>query len=129
MGSSHWFTSSRQRTSEWSRSLRPEEQRPDETSLGFNGNFTCYLAEINTFHIRTTALAIQQFTTNCVQLIFQYATPIGLENLGWKYFIIHVPWIMIEFAVVFMFFPETKGYALEEVAVLFGEYEDRLVRI
>lgn len=71
--------------------------------------------------MRTTALALQQLTTNCVQLIFQYATPIGLENLGWKYFIVHVPWIVVEFVVIAIFLPETKGYALEEIAVLFGE--------
>ena len=68
-----------------------------------------------------TAFALQGLTGNCVGLIFQYATPIGLQKLGWKYFIVHVPWILIEFLVIYFFFPETKGYALEEIAVLFGE--------
>jgi hypothetical protein len=96
--------------------------------LGFNGNLTLYLGEIVSFNIRTTGIALNQLTGSCVNLIFQYATPIGLENIGWKYFIVHIPWIMIEFVVVYLVFPETKGYALEEISVLFGElivqYED-----
>jgi hypothetical protein len=78
-------------------------------SLGFNGNLSLYLSEINPFHIRATGIAVFQFTGNCVGLIFNYATPIGLENLGWKYFIIHIPWIIIEIAVLYLLFPETKG--------------------
>jgi hypothetical protein len=64
-----------------------------------------------------------------VQLIFQYATPIGLENIGWKYFIVHVPWIVIEFLVIYFFLPETKGYALEEIAILFGECHTKVIEL
>lgn len=40
----------------------------------------------------------------CVQiaLVFnQYINPIGLENLGWKYYIFYCVWIAIELVVVY----------------------------
>lgn len=40
----------------------------------------------------------------CVQiaLVFnQYVNPIGLENLGWKYYIFYCIWIAIELVVVY----------------------------
>lgn len=90
-------------------------------SLVFNGNFSTYTSEIDPLHIRTTALALQQLAANCIQLIFQYATPLGLESLGWKWFIVHISYIIIDLAVIWFFLPESKGYALEEIAVIFGE--------
>lgn len=41
----------------------------------------------------------------CVQiaLVFnQYVNPIGLENLGWKYYIFYCVWIAIELVVVYL---------------------------
>lgn len=86
----------------------------------------------------------------CVQiaLVFnQYVNPIGLENLGWKYYIFYCVWIAVELVVVYFceflsFFPdqlgwllihgfpsvyvETKGPTLEEIAKIF-DGEDALV--
>ncbi|KAK1920655.1 hypothetical protein DB88DRAFT_475643 [Papiliotrema laurentii] len=68
-------------------------------NLGFNGTCTAYISEINIFHMRLAALALKQVTTNCVRVIFQYATPIALD-VAWTYLSIYVPWILTDFVVV-----------------------------
>lgn len=47
--------------------------------------------------------------------------PIGLENIGWKYYIVYVVILAIESFIAYGWFIETKGKALEEIAVLFDK--------
>ncbi|XMA16517.1 hypothetical protein WAI453_009308 [Rhynchosporium graminicola] len=49
----------------------------------------------------------------------QYVNPIGLENIGWKYYVYYDVWIAIEIVIIYFFFPETSGRTLEEIAVIF----------
>jgi hypothetical protein len=49
----------------------------------------------------------------------QYVNPIAMDAMGWKYYCIYIGWIFLEFLVVFCVFPETEGYALEEVSEIF----------
>jgi hypothetical protein len=39
--------------------------------------------------------------------------------MGWKFYTIFIPWVAIEFIVVYFVYPETKGYSLEEIALIF----------
>lgn len=45
--------------------------------------------------------------------------PIGLDNIGWKYYIVYVVILVIESCIAYGWFVETKGKALEEIAVIF----------
>lgn len=45
--------------------------------------------------------------------------PIGLEALGWKYYIVYVVWLCFECSVIWKLFVETKGPSLEAVAAMF----------
>lgn len=38
----------------------------------------------------------------------QFVNPIGLANLGWKYYIVYCCWLAIVLTVVYFMFPETK---------------------
>lgn len=88
-------------------------------NLGLNGNLGLYMTEILTFSLRMPGLALFQLSQTCFSILSTYTTPIGLENLAWKYYLIWLPWVMIEFAGVWFLFPETKGPSLEEMAILF----------
>lgn len=50
--------------------------------------------------------------------------PIALSAIGWKYYIVYIGLNLLWLTLVYLFFPETKGYKLEELATLF---EDRKI--
>lgn len=47
-------------------------------------------------------------------------TPIAIENIGWKTYIIFAVLNSFFVPIIFLFFPETKGLELEDVDRLFG---------
>lgn len=52
-------------------------------------------------------------------VIAAFTNPIGLENLGWKYYIVFCCFLVVILAVTFFTFPETKGFSLEEIVQIF----------
>ncbi|CRK40748.1 hypothetical protein BN1708_008331 [Verticillium longisporum] len=51
--------------------------------------------------------------------------PIGLENIGWRFYLVYVAILAVESFIAYGWFLETKGKALEEIAVIFdGEAAD-----
>jgi len=53
------------------------------------------------------------------QIFGNYVNPIGLENIGWKYYIYICIWVTIIWLVVYFFFVETQGPTLEELELIF----------
>lgn len=86
---------------------------------GFNGNLGLYISEICPYSLRTTGVAFFYFVQTCWAILAQFTTPIGLETLAWRYYIIFVCWVMVEFVGVWFLFPETKGPSLEDIAFIF----------
>lgn len=39
--------------------------------------------------------------------------------MKWKFYLIWVPWVLLEIFVVWLAFPETKGPSLEEISIIF----------
>ena len=39
-----------------------------------------------------------------------------MKNVGWKYLISYCVWLAFELIIVYLFFPETAGRTLEELA-------------
>lgn len=88
-------------------------------NLGFNGNLGLYIPEILPFRLRTRGLAFFYFVQYSFMILSTFAVPVGLENIQWRLYIIFVVWIVIEFGVVWILFPETRGPSLEEIALIF----------
>ncbi|PVH67971.1 general substrate transporter [Cadophora sp. DSE1049] len=88
-------------------------------NLGLNGNLGLYIPEILPYESRTTGLAVFYFAQGCFSILSSFTTPIGLENLKWKFYVIFVIWVVVEFGVVYVLFPETKGPSLEDIAIIF----------
>ncbi|KAJ6104336.1 general substrate transporter [Penicillium sp. IBT 18751x] len=97
-------------------------------NFGINGNLGLYIAETHPFHLRMRGQACFQFFSTCFTLLATYAFPVGLDNMGWKFYTIFIPWVAIEFIVVYFVYPETKGFSLEEIALIFdGEPAEHYV--
>jgi len=70
-------------------------------------------------------MATYVFSTKVAVFVNQYVNPIGLQNAGWKYYMVYVVILLVESIIAYLFFLETKGKALEEISVLFdGEEAD-----
>ncbi|OAL47113.1 MFS general substrate transporter [Pyrenochaeta sp. DS3sAY3a] len=88
-------------------------------NFGLNGNLGLYITEIVPYSHRMRGQALFQLFSTCFSLLSTYAVPVGLQNLAWKFYLIFIPWVFIEFFVVWLVYPETKGTSLEEVALIF----------
>ncbi|KAF5603808.1 general substrate transporter [Fusarium subglutinans] len=88
-------------------------------NLGFNGNLGLYIPEILPYRMRTKGLSFFYFVQFCFMMLSTFVVPIGLGDITWKFYIIFVVWVMVEFVGVYLVFPETKGPSLEEIAWIF----------
>ncbi|KAH6711294.1 hypothetical protein BKA61DRAFT_692904 [Leptodontidium sp. MPI-SDFR-AT-0119] len=57
-----------------------------------------------------------------------YVNPIGLESIGWKYYIYLCVWIAMIWGIVCFCFPETMGPTLEELEAIFDDPKERSQR-
>jgi MFS family permease len=93
--------------------------------IAFSPLPVAYSVEILPYSVRAKGMATYVFSTKAAVFINQYVNPIGLANIGWKFYTVYVVILVIESAIAYGWFVETKGRALEEIAVIFdGEAAD-----
>lgn len=81
--------------------------------------FIAYPAEILPFQLRAKGLAVTLTTDSLACFFNQYVNPVAFSALKWRYFCIYVGCLVIVFGLVYLFFPETQGRSLEDVARIF----------
>ncbi|CAK7225596.1 hypothetical protein SBRCBS47491_005942 [Sporothrix bragantina] len=85
-----------------------------------------YVMEILPFALRAKGAMVYQLTGNIAGIFNSFVNPIGMANLAWRYYIVWCCVIAFNLTLIYFFFPETRGYALEDVAQIF-EGPDALV--
>lgn len=85
-----------------------------------------YSVEVLPYSIRAKGMATYVFATKAAVFVNQYVNPIGLENLGWRFYIVYVAVLAVESLIAYGWFIETKGKALEEIAVIFDGEESNV---
>lgn len=48
-----------------------------------------------------------------------FVNPIALDAIAWRYYIVFIVVLMAFGVTAYFFYPETKGYSLEQIAVIF----------
>ncbi|KAK1064957.1 hypothetical protein LTR33_011939 [Friedmanniomyces endolithicus] len=80
-----------------------------------------YITEVFPFVIRAKGVGVTQTFTRAASAFNIFVNPIGLDGIGWKYYIVYVVWLAIESLIIFFVYPETKGPSLEELSQLFED--------
>lgn len=84
-----------------------------------SSRLTClkaYLVELFPFTIRSKGITMQQWWGRAATFCNTFINPIGMDNIGWRYYIWYCCWITVEGTVIYFFFPETAGRTLEELS-------------
>ncbi|KAL4885195.1 general substrate transporter [Aspergillus karnatakaensis] len=88
-------------------------------NLAWNALLYSYPVEVLPYPIRAKGFSVLMFCGKAANFINTFVNPIGLDAIGWKYYIVYVGWLVVETGCVWMFFVETKGPSLEAIAERF----------
>ncbi|KAL6414263.1 hexose transporter protein [Ilyonectria robusta] len=90
-------------------------------NLACNPLLYCYTPEILPYSIRNRGLALQIVVSQAALTVNQYVNPIALDRIGYYYFIFYLGVLVLGTIIIYLTFPETKGYTLEELGALFDD--------
>lgn len=85
-------------------------------NIGNNSLTYTYLVELFPYAQRTMGIGIEQIFGKLGGFFSTNVNPIALKAIDWKYLAIYCGWIAFEFIIVYLFYPETHGRTLEELA-------------
>ncbi|KAM0468268.1 hypothetical protein ACHAP7_011097 [Fusarium lateritium] len=80
-----------------------------------------YASEIFPTHYRARGLSLSLSGLFLASLCFTQAATSALAAISWRYYIVFTVMSALMVVVLVLYFPETKGLSLEEVAKLFGD--------
>ncbi|KAH7410576.1 putative sugar transporter [Cadophora sp. MPI-SDFR-AT-0126] len=78
-----------------------------------------YPPEVMNYSIRANGLAFSSFALNAFALVFVFIMPIGLDNIGWRMYMVNGSWDIVILILIAVFWVETKGKTLEEIDAIF----------
>jgi len=93
--------------------------------LAYTPLIVSYTVEILPYRLRAKGFTVFNFTISCSLIFNQYANPIALDALAWKYYIVYCVFLLFELVFIYFFIIETKDLTLEETAALF-DGEDKV---
>ncbi|TDZ24460.1 Lactose permease [Colletotrichum orbiculare MAFF 240422] len=78
-----------------------------------------YPTELMPYTLRGRGLTVSLGSTFVGLIVGQFLNPIGMANLGWRYYIVFCCILAVVLVLVWLLFPETKGRTLEQIAEVF----------
>ncbi|CAG8976894.1 hypothetical protein HYALB_00003505 [Hymenoscyphus albidus] len=90
-------------------------------TIGFQATVWVYPSEILPLRIRQRGSSISTAANWIFNYMIVQITPISIDNIGWRTYIIFAVLNACWVPIIFLFFPETKGLELEAVDALFSE--------
>lgn len=80
-----------------------------------------YFAELFPAHMRNKGMTIGMATISLMNIMWLQSAPTAFENIGWKFYLCFIIPAYIFAIICWMFYPNTRGLVLEEIAALFGD--------
>ncbi|KAH8657701.1 general substrate transporter [Xylariales sp. PMI_506] len=96
-------------------------------TIGFQATVWVYPSEILPLKLRQRGSSISTASNWIFNYLIVQITPISIENIGWKTYIIFAILNALWVPIIFFFFPETKGLQLEDVDRLFAGEDVRQI--
>ncbi|KAG6000929.1 hypothetical protein E4U21_004880, partial [Claviceps maximensis] len=93
-------------------------------TIGFQATVWVYPSEILPLKLRQTGSSISTAVNWILNYMVVQITPIAIENIGWRTYIIFAVLNATWVPIIYFFFPETKGLELEDVDGLFAVYDN-----
>ncbi|KAG0647515.1 Quinate transporter [Hyphodiscus hymeniophilus] len=91
----------------------------------FNGGVDCtvypYLSEIFPTHLRVKGMSLAVAGICLTDLLWLMLAPTAFASIGWKYYLCFIIPAFVMAVCILLFFPDTWGVPLEEIAAIFGE--------
>ncbi|KAN0093053.1 General substrate transporter [Tylopilus felleus] len=93
-------------------------------SLSFGPVSWVLASEVFPTRTRSIGTSVATCANWLFNVLLAEVSPIGMANVGWKFYLLFICLNAVDFIVIALFFPETKGKSLEEMAVIFGDEVD-----
>ncbi|KAK1924568.1 general substrate transporter [Papiliotrema laurentii] len=90
-------------------------------TIGFQAIVWVYPSEILPLRLRQKGSSISTACNWITNYIIVQIAPIGVKNIGWKFYIIFAVINAAFLPPIYFFYPETKGLSLEAVDLLFSQ--------
>ncbi|KAL6412603.1 sugar transporter [Ilyonectria robusta] len=94
--------------------------------VGMTPLLTAYPCEIWQFSLRSRGFAVSWCSTVAAIFVNTFVNAIALDAIGWKYYFVFIVMLIILLLCAYFGYPETRGYTLEQIAVIF-DGEDAIV--
>jgi sugar porter (SP) family MFS transporter len=92
--------------------------------LCLNGVQWAYVGELFPTHLRAKGTSFGVAGVCLMNLIWLQAAPTGFANIGWKFYLCFIIPSFVVAPVIWIWFPDTLGLPLEEIAALFGDKDE-----
>lgn len=97
-------------------------------SFGIDGPQFCYLTEIFPSHLRAKGVSLGVATFSLTNILWLQLAPTAFANIGWKFYLCLVIPSFFLALIMWFFYPDTRGKPLEEIAAIFGDDDEVVVR-
>ncbi|KAI5269043.1 general substrate transporter [Aureobasidium subglaciale] len=88
-------------------------------SFGWTPLQSMYIAETLSTSTRAKGTAVGNLASNVSSAVIQYGSGPAFANIGAYFYLVFVVWDLIEFGVIYLYWPETKERTLEELSEVF----------
>lgn len=92
-------------------------------NIGNNSLTYTYLVELWPYAVRSRGIGVEQIFAKLGGFFSTYVNPLAMDAIGWRFMAAYTGWLGFELGFIYLFYPETYGRSLEELAFLFENDE------